>query len=175
MTFIWSIFAWLLIGAVLGWIASILWRHPQGCVMDGAVAIAAMVAGALIYGAVVGTPQLIALTPMSLLAGVLLGIIALAIVRAWRTDVEAETLPRGEAAGWEPEDAPPAPKQPLSEREPEEVGEGTRPEEETPEKPITEGVPDEPLVEHEPKETQRGPRPDDGSPGPEEIPDQQEE
>ncbi|MFO8079388.1 MAG: hypothetical protein R6V07_03680 [Armatimonadota bacterium] len=175
MTFIWSIFAWLLIGAFLGWITSVLWRHPQGCMMDGVVAIVAMIAGALIYGAIVGSEQLIELTGMSLLAGVLLAVIALAVVRGWRTDVEAETEPADEAAGWEPEDAPPAPTEPLSEREPEDVGKGTMPEEETPQEPMVQDVPDEPMVEHEPRNVDTSNRPDDGSPGPEEIPDQQEQ
>jgi hypothetical protein len=101
-------------------------------------------------------------------------VVALAVVRAWRTDVEAETEPAEEAAGWEPEDAPPAPKEPLSEREPEDVGEGTLPEEETPEEPMVSAPPDEPMIEHEPRNVDTSNRPDDGSPGPEEVPDQEE-
>ena len=174
MTWVWSIFAWLLIGAFLGWIANVLWRHPQGCVMDGLVAIVAVFAGVIIYGAIVGPPELLNLTPLSLFAGVFVALIALAVVRAWRTDVEAETVELEEVEGWEPEDAPPAPEEPLSERESEDAGEGRVSEEEMPERPMVRDVPDEPMIEHEPRNVDTSNRPDDGSPGPAEVPDREE-
>jgi uncharacterized membrane protein YeaQ/YmgE (transglycosylase-associated protein family) len=111
MGMVWSLVVWALIGAFVGWLTSVLWRHPQGCIMDGAVAVVAMVAGAIIYGAIVGSPQLLELTLFSLLSGVLLALVALTVVRAWRTDVEARTKPAAEAMGWEREEAPPAPEE----------------------------------------------------------------
>lgn len=129
---VWSIIIWILLGAVIAWITSVLWRHPHGCIMDGLISVVAMVTGVILYGAIVGSAELLELTVFSLVSGVALALIALAVARAWRRDVEAETEPLEEAEGWEREDAPPAPDEPLSEREPEDIGEGTLPED-TPE------------------------------------------
>ncbi|HCA46121.1 MAG TPA: hypothetical protein DEP45_01830 [Armatimonadetes bacterium] len=111
-----SIIVWVLIGACIGWITSVLWKHPQGCVMDGIIAVLAMIAGAIIYGAIAGPGELLDLGVFSLLSGIVLAFIALAVARGWRTDVEARTVPPGEAEGWEPEDAPPAPTRHLREQ-----------------------------------------------------------
>jgi|LSQX01.1.fsa_nt_gb uncharacterized membrane protein YeaQ/YmgE (transglycosylase-associated protein family) len=112
-----SIIVWVLVGAFIGWITSVLWKHPQGCIMDGIIAVLAMVAGVIIYGAIAGPGELLDLSVFSLLAGAVLAIIALAIVRGWRTDEEARTAPPGEAEGWEAEDAAPAPRRHLRELE----------------------------------------------------------
>ena len=126
---VWSIIIWLLLGAVFAWIASVVWRHPHGCIMDGLISVLGMFAGVIIYGAVVGSPELLEVTGFSILSGVIMAFVALAVTRAVRREVEAETEPSAEEAmGWEAEDAPPEPEEPLSEREPEELGEGTLPE-----------------------------------------------
>ncbi|MFW6438109.1 MAG: GlsB/YeaQ/YmgE family stress response membrane protein [Armatimonadota bacterium] len=179
-----SIIVWLLVAAVIAWITSILWQHPHGCIMDGAIAVVGMFAGWAIYGAVVGTPQLLELSFFSLLSGIALAVIALAVARAWRREEEAETEPLERVEGWEREDARPRPEKPLSEREPEEVGEGRLPDErprdereedELPrEKPMIGTPPQEPMIEHEPGDVNQSNRPTDGSPGPEEIPEQEE-
>jgi uncharacterized membrane protein YeaQ/YmgE (transglycosylase-associated protein family) len=105
-----SIIVWVLVGAFIGWITSVLWKHPQGCIMDGIIAVLAMVAGVIIYGAIAGPGELLDLGVFSLLSGAALAIIALAIVRGWRTGVEARTVPPGEAEGWEHEGAAPTPR-----------------------------------------------------------------
>jgi uncharacterized membrane protein YeaQ/YmgE (transglycosylase-associated protein family) len=105
-----SIIVWVLVGAFIGWITSVLWKHPQGCIMDGIIAVLAMVAGVIIYGAIAGPGELLDLSVFSLLAGAVLAIIALAVVRGWRTGVEARTVPPGEAEGWEHGDAAPTPR-----------------------------------------------------------------
>ncbi|MFW5866812.1 MAG: hypothetical protein ACOCX2_03285 [Armatimonadota bacterium] len=179
-----SIIVWLLVAAVIAWITGVLWRHPQGCMMDGMISVLAMLTGWVIYGAIVGSPQLLELSIFSLLSGIVLAVIALAVVRAWRLDEEAQTRPVEEAEGWEAEDARPRADKPLSERDPEDVGEGRLPEEETreeredaetpPEKPMVSAPLDEPMIEHEPRDADTHERPDDGSPGPEEIPEQEE-
>lgn len=131
-----SVIAWILIGAFIAWLTGVLWSHKQGCIMDGLVAIVGALAGTIVYGAIVGSAELIELTFFSILAGVVTGFLALAVVRAVERDIEAETEPAAEAEGWEREDAPPAPEKPLSERDPEDVGEGTLPEDtESEEKP----------------------------------------
>jgi uncharacterized membrane protein YeaQ/YmgE (transglycosylase-associated protein family) len=175
MGMVWSIIIWLLLGAVFAWITSVVWRHPHGCIMDGAISVTGMIAGVLIYGAVVGSAQLLEVTGFSILAGVVTAFIALAVTRAVRRDVEAETKPLEKAEGWEREDAPPEPEEPLSEREPEELGEGSPEESETvSEEPMIDTPPQEPMVEHEPRNVPTENRPDDGSPGPEEVPEQEE-
>jgi len=121
---VWSIIIWLLLGALVAWITSTLWRHPQGCMMDGLVSVVGMVTGVILYGAIVGSAELLELNIFSLLSGVAVAFLALAAVRAWRRDVQAETEPLENAEGWEPEEAPPKPDKPLSERDPEDVGEG---------------------------------------------------
>ena len=130
-----SIIAWILIGVVIAWMTSVLWQHPQGCIMDGIISVLGVVAGVIVYGAIVGSDQLLELDFFSIVAGVVTAFVALAITRAVREDVEAETEPADQAEGWEHEEAPPEPEKPLSERDPEDVGEGTLPEhteEETP-------------------------------------------
>lgn len=122
-----SIISWVLIGAFIGWLSSVLWQHPQGCIMDGIVSVVAMLTGVILYGAIAGGPELVELSVFSFISGALLAVLALAVVRAWRTDVEARTVPADEAVGWEPEEAPPAPEEPLSEQAPEDVGQGTLP------------------------------------------------
>jgi uncharacterized membrane protein YeaQ/YmgE (transglycosylase-associated protein family) len=179
-----SIIVWILIGAVIAWITSVLWRHPHGCVMDGVISVVGVIAGVLVYGAIVGSAELIEVNIFSILAGVVVAFVALAITRAVRRDVEAETEPSGEqAAGWEAEEAAPAPDKPLSERDPEDVGEARLPDEKPPseretetppEHQMTEHPPEEPMVEHEPRHVDTEHRPDDGSPGPDEVPDQEE-
>ncbi len=164
-----SIIAWILIGAFLAWITGVLWSHKQGCIMDGVVAIAGVFAGTIVYGAIVGSEQLIELTFFSILAGVVTGFAALAIVRAVERDVEAETEPSAEeAAGWESEEAPPELDEPPSEREPEDLGEGGLSEQ------GSGHPPEEPVVDHEPRNVDTENRPEDGSPGPEEVPEQEE-
>lgn len=182
---VWSIIIWVLLGAVIAWATSVLWRHPHGCIMDGIISVLGMIAGVIVYGAAVGSPELFEVTIFSIIAGVATAFVSLAIVRAVRRDLEAETEPSAEqAAGWEREEAPPEPEEPLSEREPEDLGEGRLPgevppsEREEPRTPPAEeatGHPlDEPMVEHEPRNVPTENRPEESSPGPEEVPEQEE-
>jgi uncharacterized membrane protein YeaQ/YmgE (transglycosylase-associated protein family) len=116
---------WLLIGAFVGWLTSVLWRNPQGCIWDGAIAIAGMLAGMVVYGVAVGSPELLELDIFGVIAGVLTALVALAIARALSGGHEgARVVEPGtpHATGWEPEDAYPAPKRPLSERPKDEPG-----------------------------------------------------
>jgi len=179
-----SVIVWLLVAVVIAWITSVLWQHPQGCIMDGVISVIAMFTGWVIYGAVVGSSQLLDLSFFSLLSGIVLAFIALAVVRAVRTEEESETEPLRTPEGWEPEDAPPAPKEGLSKRRPEDVGEGRLPDEEPreereegelpPEEPMVERPPKEPMIRHTPRDVNMHDRPDDGSPGPADIPEREE-
>lgn len=98
---------------------SVLWRHPQGCLWDGAIGVIGALVGVLAYDAAAGEENLLVVSGFSVLAGIAGAMVAIAIARGVRrSEMAEETAPSsGEAAGWEAEDAPPAPEEPLSERE----------------------------------------------------------
>jgi len=115
-----GLISWALLAAFVAWITGVLWRHPQGCIWDGAISVVGMFAGVIIYGVVMGGEHLLELHVFSVLAGVLTALLALAVSRGFQTEEEA-VVRRTLCAptGWEEEEAPPRPTQTLSEIEPE--------------------------------------------------------
>ena len=77
---------WLIVGGLIGWIASILMRHPEGMLMDVVVGIVgALLAGFLlspVFG--VSTINQSNFSPASLLVSLLGSVILLAIVNLLR-------------------------------------------------------------------------------------------
>ena len=81
-----NLIVWLIVGGLIGWIASILMRHPEGVLMDVVVGIVgALVAGFLlspVFG--VSTINHANFSPAALLVSLLGSVILLAIVNLFR-------------------------------------------------------------------------------------------
>ncbi len=131
---VWSLIVWIVVGVIVAWFTGIVWKHPQGCLMDGSIAILGALAGVIVYGAIAGPDTLLDVSWISLVIGILTAVLALAISRALgKTDSPGEvveTRDPEEAMGVEPEDAPPKPEKPLSEQPPDELGQGELPDDE---------------------------------------------
>ena len=158
----WWFIGWILIGAIVAWLVNILWRHPQGCVWDGAVAIVGALTGAIVYGAIAGVDRLLAIDIFSLIAAVLVALLALAVTRAFRPEEEpahTETTGPGDPMGIG-KDTEPGAGRSRSERPADGLGHGPRAEEAQQDRPEAAGVeetedhfgaeaPAEPVAEEE--------------------------
>lgn len=78
-----ELLAFLVLGALAGWIASMLMRTPEGLLMDIVVGIIGAFVGGLVFNAF-GSAGVTGFNVYSLVVSVIGSIILLAIVRAFR-------------------------------------------------------------------------------------------
>jgi uncharacterized membrane protein YeaQ/YmgE (transglycosylase-associated protein family) len=81
-----NLIIWLVVGGLIGWVASILMRHPEGVLMDVLIGVVgAVLAGFLLsplFG--VGTINQQNFSPTGLLVSLLGSVILLALVNLFR-------------------------------------------------------------------------------------------
>src|ERR1700726_1446096 len=77
---------WLIVGGLIGWLASILMRHPEGVLMDVIVGIVGAVLAGFLLSPVFGVSTINQsnFSPASLLVSLLGSVILLAIVNLFR-------------------------------------------------------------------------------------------
>lgn len=77
---------WLIVGGLIGWVASIVMRHPEGVLMDVVVGIIGAVLAGFVLSPVFGVTTINqgSFSPASLLVSLLGSVILLAIVNLFR-------------------------------------------------------------------------------------------
>jgi uncharacterized membrane protein YeaQ/YmgE (transglycosylase-associated protein family) len=77
---------WLIVGGLIGWLASIVMRHPEGVLMDVIVGIVGAVLAGFLLSPVFGVSTInqANFSPASLLVSLLGSVILLAIVNLFR-------------------------------------------------------------------------------------------
>jgi uncharacterized membrane protein YeaQ/YmgE (transglycosylase-associated protein family) len=78
---------WLVVGGLIGWVASIVMRHPEGVLMDVVVGIVGAVLAGFLLSPVFGVTTINqgSFSPASLLVSLLGSVILLAIVNLFRS------------------------------------------------------------------------------------------
>jgi uncharacterized membrane protein YeaQ/YmgE (transglycosylase-associated protein family) len=77
---------WLIVGGLLGWVASIVMRHPEGVLMDVVVGIAGALLAGFLLSPLFGVPPVgeHRFSPSSLLISLLGSVILLGVVNLFR-------------------------------------------------------------------------------------------
>jgi uncharacterized membrane protein YeaQ/YmgE (transglycosylase-associated protein family) len=77
---------WLIVGGLIGWIASIIMRHPEGVLMDVVVGIVGAILAGFLLSPVFGVSTINQnnFSPAGLLVSLLGAVILLAIVNLFR-------------------------------------------------------------------------------------------
>lgn len=83
---LWGILSWLIIGALAGWVASLITgtNDRQGCLLDVVVGVVGAVLGGLLWQLITGTPIAIGFNIGSFLIAVVGAVILLLIVQLIR-------------------------------------------------------------------------------------------